>query len=154
VHPTRSKGGVCGVDRAWDAGAAWAAFPRWSLGTFKEIGITPFGSVAMDDHCTKKIAKEAFDRLQIEISHGLVCHEFDGEMVVQEKQSGLVFGFNPFGSRIWRMLEKKMPPILMVEKLQEEFAVEPDLCRQQVVTFLDELETNNLILPVSLPPGQ
>jgi len=106
------------------------------------------------DNNNKKIDIEAFNRLQVEISKDLVYQELDGEMVILEMQSGQYFGIDVIGSRIWQMLESKVPPVLMIEKLQEEFEVEPELCRHQVVTFLDELEKNNLIRPFTLPSGQ
>jgi hypothetical protein len=106
------------------------------------------------DNNNKKIDIEAFNRLQVEVNKGLVCQEFDGEMVILEMQSGQYFGIDVIGSRIWQMLESKVAPVLMIEKLQEEFEVEPELCRHQVVTFLDELERNKLIRPVSLPSAQ
>lgn len=100
------------------------------------------------DNNNKKIDVEEFSRLQVEISKDLVYQELDGEMVILEMKSGQYFGIDVIGSRIWQMLENKVPPVLMVEKLQEEFEVETDLCRQHVVTFLGELEKNKLIMPV------
>jgi len=107
----------------------------------------------MDTH-NKKINIEEFNRMQVEISKDLVYQELDGEMVILEMKSGEYFGIDAIGSRIWQMLEKKVPPMVMVETLKEEYEVEPDLCRQQVVTFLRELELNKLIMPISLPSGQ
>ena len=67
-------------------------------------------------------------------------------MVILNMHSGLYFGIDAVGSRIWQMLEKKVPPATMVDLLLEEYEIEADLCSQQVAAFLAELEKNNLIL--------
>ena len=86
--------------------------------------------------------------LQIEICKDLVCEELDGEMVILNMQSGLYFGIDEIGSRIWKMLEEKIPPVTMIKLLLDEYEIEADLCRQQVMAFIMELEKNNLIMRI------
>jgi len=101
---------------------------------------------------TRKINFETDSKnLQIEISKDLVYQELDGEMVLLDMKSGQYFGIDEIGCRIWRMLEDKVPPVSIIEKLLEEYEVEKDLCRQQVVTFLEKLEHNNLISYITPP---
>jgi hypothetical protein len=84
--------------------------------------------------------------LQIEICKDLVYQELDGEMVILDMHSGQYFGIDAVGSRIWQMLEEKVSPAAMINLLLEEYEIEADLCSQQVVAFLEELEKNNLII--------
>ena len=96
------------------------------------------------------IKESDFAGVQVEIRKDLVCQELDGEMVILNMQSGLYYGIDAVGSRIWQMLEEKVPPATMVDLLLEEYEIEADLCSQQVATFLSELEKNNLITRITI----
>ncbi len=92
--------------------------------------------------------------LRVTISKDLVYQELDGEMVILDLKSGQYFGIDLIGSCIWQMLEQNIHPADIVERLLQEYEVETDLCRQQVVTFLRELEQNTLISCIPHSPGQ
>jgi len=85
------------------------------------------------------------NNMRIEISKDLVFQELDGEMVILDMKSGQYFGIDAIGSIIWHMLEQKIEPARIIEKLQEEYDVEAEVCSQQVLAFLDDLMKNNII---------
>jgi hypothetical protein len=87
--------------------------------------------------------------LQVEADKELVCQELDGEMVLLDMNSGLHFGIDAVGTRIWQMLEEKVPPVKMVDLLLQEYDVEAERCAQQVLAFLLNLEQNKLVKRVS-----
>ena len=84
--------------------------------------------------------------LRVEVCKDLVCQELDGEMVILNMHSGLYYGIDEVGSRIWQMLEEKIPPAAMIDRLLNEYEIEVGECSRQVMDFLTELEKNNLIL--------
>ena len=84
--------------------------------------------------------------LRVEVCKDLVCQELDGEMVILNMHSGLYYGIDTVGSRIWQMLEEKIQPAAMIGRLLEEYEIEAGECSRQVMEFLTELEKNNLIL--------
>jgi hypothetical protein len=92
-----------------------------------------------------RLQKADLAGLQVEICKDLVCEELDGEMVILDLDSKLYFGIDAVGSRIWQMLEEKVPPSAMIDILLEEYEVEADPCRRKVMAFLADLEKNNLI---------
>ena len=67
-------------------------------------------------------------------------------MVILNMHSGLYYGIDEVGSRIWQMLEEKIPPAAMIDRLLNEYEIEVGECSRQVMDFLTELEKNNLIL--------
>jgi Coenzyme PQQ synthesis protein D (PqqD) len=96
------------------------------------------------------VKESDLNNLQVEVGKDLVCQELDGEMVLLDMQSGLYFGIDAVGTRIWQMLEEKVPPMKMVDLLLEEYEVEAEICAQQVLTFLLKLEKNNLLKRISI----
>ena len=67
-------------------------------------------------------------------------------MVILDMHSGLYYGIDAVGCRIWQMLEQKIQPAAMIGRLLEEYEIEADICSRQVTAFLAELEKNNLIV--------
>jgi len=85
------------------------------------------------------------NNMRIEISKDLVFQELDGEMVILDMKSGQYFGIDAIGSIIWQMLEQRLSPAVIIERLQEEYDVDAEICSQHVLDFLGELEKNKII---------
>ena len=85
------------------------------------------------------------NNMRIEMSKDLVYQELDGEMVILDMKSGQYFGIDAIGSVIWQMLEQKIPPAIIIEKLQDGYDVDAEVCSQQVLDFLEDLKKNNII---------
>ena len=100
------------------------------------------------DNNLMSLKESDLKELQIEIGKDLVCQELDGEMVILDMHSGLYYGIDAVGTRIWQMLEQKVPPATMVDHLLEEYEIEANLCLQQVLAFLVDLKKNNLIMHI------
>lgn len=58
---------------------------------------------------------------------------------------GSYFGMNAVGKAIWNLLETPRSEQELVERLLEEFEVDEETCRLEVVEFIDSLRKNNLI---------
>lgn len=58
---------------------------------------------------------------------------------------GSYFGMNAVAKAIWNLLESPHTEQELVEKLLEEFEVDEQTCRREVVEFIDNLQKNNLI---------
>lgn len=95
------------------------------------------------------VTESDLKELRVEVDKELVCQELDGEMVLLDMNSGLYFGIDAVGTRIWQMLEEKVPPVKMVDLLLQEYEVEAERCAQQVLAFLLNLEENKLVKRVS-----
>jgi hypothetical protein len=61
------------------------------------------------------------------------------ELVMMSAKSGRYLGLSPVGARIWELIDAPADIEAVIATLQEEYAVTPDVCRNEVVSFLDEL---------------
>jgi len=76
--------------------------------------------------------------------HEVVCAELDGEAVLLRVDTGLYFGLDEVGSRIWKLLEQGASSDEICAVLLSEYDVDDEALRRDVYSFLDELETNGL----------
>lgn len=94
-------------------------------------------SLAMDD---TKIDKLIFQRSPDSISTVL-----DDETVILDVASGVYSGLNEVGTVLWSLLENQVTFADMQERILTEFEVTTEMCSENLLTFLKELEQNKLI---------
>ena len=71
------------------------------------------------------------------------------QLVMMSVQQGRYVGLSEVGARIWEILESPKDIDQLCDLLVAEFDVAPDVCRAEVVAFLDELGKHDA---VSLEP--
>lgn len=74
-----------------------------------------------------------------------VSTELEGEVVIMGVDQGNYYNLDLLGSRIWQLIEHPVPVSRLCEHLQEEFEVEPEVCEQDVLRFLDQLAREGLV---------
>lgn len=82
---------------------------------------------------------------KIKRSQDVIHKEMDGDTVMMSVELGEYHGINPTGSRIWDMLKSPMMVSQICKTLEEEYAVEPERCRKEVLVFLNSLFEKRLI---------
>jgi hypothetical protein len=70
----------------------------------------------------------------------------DREMVLLNVECGAYFGMEGVAKRIWELLAEPRRVADLCAVLRSRFAVDPEVCRREVLTFLTELHAKNLIL--------
>jgi len=71
--------------------------------------------------------------------------ELDGETVLLSIQHGQYYYFNQIGSHIWTLLRTPRSVAALCDVLTDVYEVERALCEQEVLTFLNELFTDDLL---------
>lgn len=81
------------------------------------------------------------------VSHSgdLVSCELDGEVVLMSIENGSYYRIDEVGSRIWTLLEKPSRVRDVCEALMREFDVERERCERDVLTFLNDMHSDQLI---------
>ncbi|HSJ65988.1 MAG TPA: PqqD family peptide modification chaperone [Gemmatimonadaceae bacterium] len=74
-----------------------------------------------------------------------VAIEVDGTVVMMSIDQGMYFGLEGVGPRIWALLDRPRRVDDVCTALTEEFDIDADSCRREVIGFLDELRDAHLI---------
>ena len=76
---------------------------------------------------------------------GLIESEIDREIVALNIDSGVCYGLNSVGSRIWGLLAKPLSISEICSILVTEYDVERDACEHDVVDLIEHLLTEGLV---------
>jgi hypothetical protein len=69
----------------------------------------------------------------------------DGELIGMSVERGACYGLNGVGTRIWDLLVEPRSIDSLCDQLVQEFDVEPDVCRREVLDLVEELRAEGLI---------
>ncbi|MGV3466510.1 MAG: lasso peptide biosynthesis PqqD family chaperone [Heyndrickxia sp.] len=94
------------------------------------------------------IQKEKLSIYQHQLSQkeGIVVSDMNGEKVMLHIQKGKYFNLGEIGGKIWGYLKNPTTVSVIVSKLMEEYDVSEETCEQQVISFLELLKKEDLIL--------
>jgi Coenzyme PQQ synthesis protein D (PqqD) len=71
--------------------------------------------------------------------------DIDSEMVLLDMKSEKYFGFDEVGASIWREMQKNNSLAGVYEVLLEEYNVEPEVLRRDLLDFAKQLEARGMI---------
>lgn len=74
-----------------------------------------------------------------------ISTELEGETVILDMASGIYSGLDAVGSSIWTLLEQPITFSVLCHKLMDEYNVEEEVCRTDLLSFLKDLADNKLI---------
>ena len=75
----------------------------------------------------------------------LLESDVDEEIVALDIEKGQCYGLNAVGARVWRLLDTPMSLGAICSTLQEEYEVEPEVCRDEVGRLLEDLRSEGLL---------
>jgi hypothetical protein len=81
----------------------------------------------------------------VHIPKDVVFRELDGEAVILNLESGMYFGLDAIGTRIWRLVEEHGSLRAVWEAMQREFEAPGETLRSDLLTFIDELSAKGLV---------
>jgi hypothetical protein len=67
------------------------------------------------------------------------------ELVMMSAEKGNYIGLSEVGARVWEIIETPSEFGAVCAQLVQEYEVEPDICRAEVETFLNELVKHGAI---------
>lgn len=80
----------------------------------------------------------AFDTIIIRTDEITTTH-LDGEIGMMDIENGKYYALDEVGSCIWNLLEKPRTVKDIIATLLEEYEVEPEVCQEQVLEFMNKL---------------
>lgn len=74
-----------------------------------------------------------------------VSSELEGEAVILNLSSGVYYGLNEVGARVWELIQQPKRLSEVLDALLEEYDVQPEACSEDVKAIIRELASANLI---------
>lgn len=81
----------------------------------------------------------------------IISSKMDDEVVMMSVEKGNYYGLNRVGSEIWEKLTEPITIGGLCDKLMQEFDVEKEQCEREVITYLEKLVSEGLILVSDKP---
>ncbi|MEM7004600.1 MAG: PqqD family protein [Pseudomonadota bacterium] len=79
---------------------------------------------------------------------GVFATAIDEELVLLDPKSGQYFGAGPVGVNIWNILSKHEEGVTVdavCKEVMQQFEIDPETCRYDVLSFLNDLISRDLI---------
>ena len=86
---------------------------------------------------------------RLQVSDSVVEAVLGDEAVLLNVESGVYFGLDPVGTRIWELLGAGAGELEIVDRVLEEYDVEPARARADVKAFIQALAAKGLTQEVS-----
>jgi len=83
--------------------------------------------------------------MSVGVAKDVVCRELDGEAVILNLESGMYFGLDVIGTRIWQLCEERGSLRAVWEAMQHEFDAPSDALQSDLLTFISELSAKGLV---------
>ena len=74
-----------------------------------------------------------------------VSCDLAGEAAILNVKSGVYYGLDPVGARIWNLIQEPRKVAEIQTAITDEFEVEPERCARHLVSLLEELLAEGLI---------
>ena len=71
--------------------------------------------------------------------------DLNGDIVMMDLEKGKYFSLNSVGSRIWELIEEPIEINKVVDSLLEEYEISRNECEDNVLEFLEKLNTAQII---------
>ena len=81
----------------------------------------------------------------VRVPKDVVFRELDGEAVILNLESGMYFGLDPMGTRIWQLVEEHGSLRAVLEAMQREFDAPDETLQSDLLTFINELSAKGLV---------
>jgi coenzyme PQQ synthesis protein D (PqqD) len=82
---------------------------------------------------------------RVEIGPSVIYRDVSGEVVLLNLQSGVYYGLDPVGSRMWQLLMEQRPLDDVCSVMLEEYDVTVDVLRADLSRLVDELASKGLV---------
>ncbi len=81
----------------------------------------------------------------LQATPGLRCAALPGEMILLDERRGVYVGLSDVGLRIWSLIRKPRSIGEVVDRLTQEFDVERERCKRDVLEFVARLVERDLV---------
>ncbi|HEY9632632.1 MAG TPA: PqqD family peptide modification chaperone [Coleofasciculaceae cyanobacterium] len=94
---------------------------------------------------TLELARLVSNHSIVEAVKDQVSADLAGEAAILNLKSGVYYGLNEVGARIWQLMQEPRTVTTIRDTLLEEYEVEPDSCERDLLALLRDLAIAGLI---------
>ena len=94
---------------------------------------------------TLKLECLVLDNATVVAVNEQVCADLAGESVILNLKSGVYYGLNEVGAKIWQLIQQPKTVTEIREALLQDYDVEPEDCQRDLLILLQELAAVKLI---------
>jgi hypothetical protein len=88
---------------------------------------------------------EGFGRARVQVSRDVVFRELEGEVVLLHLGTGVYFGLDPVGTRVWQLLAEGRSHVQVLDVLVDEYDVGERRAAADLEDFIAELREHGLV---------
>lgn len=74
-----------------------------------------------------------------------VSCDLEGETAILQLSSGVYYGLDAIGTRIWTLLDRPSTLCDLVDRIVAEYDVHPTRCESDLIALLDALDAHGLL---------
>lgn len=78
-------------------------------------------------------------------TQGQISSDLAGEAVILDLTSGVYYGLNEVGATIWHLIQQPRTIQEVQQSLLQEYDVDPEVCTQDLLQLLQELQAAGLV---------
>ena len=82
---------------------------------------------------------------RVQVNEDVLFQELQGEAVLLNLKSGIYFGLDPIGTRIWQLFAQHGALSEIAQVITDEYDVERERCEADLVVLVTELDRQGLI---------
>lgn len=82
---------------------------------------------------------------RVRIRDDVLSRDLQGEQVILDLNTGVYFGLDPVGTRIWHLFQEHQPLQKVLDSLLEEYEVTETQCTQDLLRFVALLLEKKLV---------
>ena len=81
----------------------------------------------------------------VERGADIIAAQVDQDLVMVSIENGFYYGTSNVGREIWEAIEQPKKVSDLIEELTASYNVDPEVCKEQTLSFLEQLLAENLV---------
>jgi hypothetical protein len=82
---------------------------------------------------------------RIHVNEDVLHQDLNGEAVLLNLKTGMYFGLDAVGTRVWQLVDEKKSLAEIVEVIVSEYDVPQDRCTEDVLSLVADMEQRGLV---------
>jgi hypothetical protein len=82
---------------------------------------------------------------RLRIPEGILSHNLQGEEVILNLTTGVYFGLDPVGTRVWHLIQEQQSLPKVLDRLLEEYDVTEVPCAEDLLSLVVQMRKKGLV---------